>query len=167
MTDAYPVQDLLDRIGAHWPGAACAQSRMAIALIRIGELVRARTDRVLAEFNLTPAAFEVLVTLRASEPPRQMTPTELYRSALLTSGGMTKVLIELERRGAVERVPNPQDGRSRIVRMSEAGQALAERVMEKVGEVDRAHFQALAAGDLDAVHDQVLRLASAVEQAGD
>lgn len=167
MKDAYPVHSLLDRIGAHWPEAASGESRMAIALIRIAELIRARTDRVLAEFDLTPAAFEVLVTLRASAAPRQMTPTELYRSALLTSGGMTKVLIELERRGAVERVANPQDGRSRIVRMTDAGQRLAERVMDKVGEVDRAHFRAFQKGEIDALHDDVLRLAAAVEQSGE
>ncbi|WP_193748307.1 MarR family winged helix-turn-helix transcriptional regulator [Leisingera sp. ANG-M1] len=167
MTDIYPVQDLLDRIGAHWPEASFTQSRMAIALIRVGELIRARTDQVLTEFNLTPAAFEVLVTLRASAPPRQMTPTELYRSALLTSGGMTKVLIELERRGAVERLPNPEDGRSRIVRMTQAGQVLAEQVMAKVGEVDRRHFQMLGKSDLEALQDQVLKLAAAVERAVD
>lgn len=165
MSENFPVQDLLDRMTRNWPEAVSPESQIVIALIRFGDLIRKRTDRVLDRHNLTPAAYEVLVTLRAMAEPRQMTPTDLYRSTLLTSGGMTKVLIELERRGAVERIHNPEDGRSRIVRMTPVGKALAEDVTREVNLVDHSHFDALREEmSIDALRDNILRMVAATER---
>ena len=83
---------------------------------------------------------EVLVALRAQPVPRQLTPTELYRSVLLSSGGTTKVLIELERRELIERVANLKDGRSKIVRLTGEGERMAEQAMEIVMQHDKEHF---------------------------
>ena len=66
-----------------------------------------------------------------------MTPTELYGAVLITSGGMTKVLKQLEADGSVERSDNPKDQRSRFVRLTAAGAERAEAVMAAVAEHDR------------------------------
>lgn len=166
MSGIHPVGDLLARMEKHWPEAALPEAQMVIALVRFGEIIRKRTDEVLERHGLTAAAFEVLVSLRALPEPRQMTPTALYRSTLLTSGGTTKVLIELERRGAVERLANPEDGRSRIVQLTAAGAELAERVTAEVNEIDRSHFDLVRQEmDLEDLKAQVLRMVALTEQA--
>lgn len=140
MSDRIPVRALLERIRSHWPEAASTETDIVFSVIRFHELIRIRTEEALKDFGLTRAAFEVLVALRAQSAPRQLTPTELYRSVLLSSGGTTKILIELEGRSLVKRVPNPEDGRSKIVRLTPQGEKLAEEAMEIVMKHDREHF---------------------------
>jgi DNA-binding MarR family transcriptional regulator len=55
----------------------------------------------------------------------------------MSSGGMTKVLKQLEADGLVDRIDNPEDQRSRFVRLTPAGKILAEQVMEAVAGHDR------------------------------
>lgn len=140
MTVRVPISVLLQRIRCNWPEAATPETDIVFSIMRFQELIRLRSEEVLAEFKLTHAAFEVLVALRAQPAPRQMTPTELYRSVLLSSGGTTKILIELERQGFVERIPNPEDGRSRIVLLTRMGEQTVEKAMQRVMQGDKAHF---------------------------
>ena len=95
MTNRIPVRVLLERIRSNWPEAASPETDIVFSVIRFHELIKLRTEEALKRFGLTHAAFEILVALRAQPAPRQLTPTELYRSVLLSSGGTTKVLIEL------------------------------------------------------------------------
>lgn len=140
MTDRTPVRVLLERIRTNWPEAASPETDIVFSVIRFHELIRMRTEQVLKGFGLTHAAFEVLVALRAQPVPRQLTPTELYRSVLLSSGGTTKILIELERRELIERIANLDDGRSKIVRLTCEGERMAEKAMEFVMYHDKKHF---------------------------
>jgi DNA-binding MarR family transcriptional regulator len=76
-----------------------------------------------------PLNAAVLATLRGLPPPCELTPTELYGAVLISSGGLTKVLYGLEQRGLISRVADDTDGRSRRVRLTPAGRALAERTL--------------------------------------
>lgn len=140
MSDRIPVRVLLERLRDNWPEAVSPETDIVYSVIRFHELIRIRTEEALKRFGLTHAAFEVLVALRAHPAPRQLTPTDLYRSVLLSSGGTTKILIELERRELIERLPNPDDGRSKIVRLTDTGECLAEEAMEIVMLHDKEHF---------------------------
>ena len=64
--------------------------------------------------------------------PRQLTPTALYRSLLLSSGGLTKILHRLEAKGWIDRPANPADGRSLLVRLTRKGKAQVEQVVDAV-----------------------------------
>ena len=109
-------------------------------MIRLNGLARKGTDTVLDHHDLTPAAFEVLVTLRSMPAPRQLTPTELYRVNLLSSGGLTKILNTLSRRKLIELVSNRADGRSKLVRLTVKGKRLAEKTANAVSARDRSLF---------------------------
>ncbi|SLN52736.1 putative HTH-type transcriptional regulator/GBAA_1941/BAS1801 [Roseovarius albus] len=162
MSDKTPIHDLLGRIKEHWPTADTAETDIVFMILRLQDLIRINTESVLDDFDLSHASFEVLVALRARPEPRQLTPTELYRSALLSSGGTTKILIQLESRGLIERIANPSDGRSKIVRLTDAGAALVETAMTDVMACDRSFFtniedpsglSNLRATLFDALHD--------------
>jgi DNA-binding MarR family transcriptional regulator len=60
-----------------------------------------------------------------------MKPTELYRSLLVSSGLMTTRISRLEDAGLVERVPDPDDGRSVLVSLTPRGRDLAGRLLEE------------------------------------
>ncbi|MDP2579012.1 MarR family transcriptional regulator [Shimia thalassica] len=116
----------------HWPEVDTPTSITIIALIRLNDLVMERYKEILLGYGLTQAGFEVLATLRGLPEPNCLTPTELYRSILITSGGMTKVLKGLEENALILRKSNPDDQRSRFVQLTDKGRALAEASMEAV-----------------------------------
>ena len=64
--------------------------------------------------------------------------TELAEEARMTKQSMGELVVYLERRGYVERLPDPRDGRAKIVVLTEAGLRLIEAVVERVGEIEDA-----------------------------
>jgi len=134
----YTIAQVLQQFAENWPEAAGPETEVMLGLMRLNDIVIESTNRMVAGFGLTPAGFEVLMTLRAQPAPRRMTPTELYRAISITSGGMTKVLGQLEESGLILRLDNAEDARSRHVQLTAAGAAHIERVMQAVGDHDRA-----------------------------
>jgi DNA-binding MarR family transcriptional regulator len=164
MSDNLPVQVLLDRIKKNWGAAASPETDIVFAVVRFYELIRRRTDQALDEFELTPAAFEILVSLRAQPVPRQLTPTQLYRSVLLSSGGTTKVLNSLEDRGLIKRAPNPHDARSKIVKLTSAGARLAQKAMAAVMKQDKLHFAAFEReNEISDLRDVTMQMIAKIE----
>jgi DNA-binding MarR family transcriptional regulator len=164
MRDKIPIQILLDRIKTNWPDAASPETDIIFSVIRFHELIRLRTEEALRTFDLTHAAFEVLVALRAQPTPRQLTPTELAKSVLLSSGGTTKILIGLEQRGLIERVANPKDGRSKVVQLTRNGKLLSENAMGWVMKNDKIHFAGFKDDDAVRKHrDTIIELMRIIE----
>jgi DNA-binding MarR family transcriptional regulator len=48
---------------------------------------------------------------------------------MMTSGGMTAAIDRLERKGLVERVPNPADRRGSLVRLTDAGLGVVDEAI--------------------------------------
>jgi DNA-binding MarR family transcriptional regulator len=71
----------------------------------------------------------VLASLRREGRPYRLTPTELSKALMVTSGGMTKRLASLERRGLISREPHPRDGRSTAVTLTPEGKRLVDEVL--------------------------------------
>lgn len=93
-------------------------------------------DRWLAPIGLTFESFSLIVTLRRSGPPYELNPTALYRESLLSSGAITNRIDRVEREGLVRRLPDPNDRRGTIVRLTAKGRKLADRSIQ-------VHFEAL------------------------
>ncbi|MCK7614759.1 MarR family winged helix-turn-helix transcriptional regulator [Roseibium sediminicola] len=74
-----------------------------------------------ADIGLKTGEFDVLATLVRSGPPYKLTPTELYRSTMMSSGGMTARVDKLEKAGLVERCPHPDDRRALTVCLTGKG----------------------------------------------
>jgi DNA-binding MarR family transcriptional regulator len=85
-------------------------------------------DAVFAEHGLTRGSWDVLAALRRVGEPYRLTPTELYRALMRTSGAITHTLHRLEYAGLVERLLNPEDGRSLYVALTPQGVQLADTV---------------------------------------
>lgn len=78
-------------------------------------------EATLEQHGLSVADFDVLATLRRLGEPYVATPTLLTRSVMLSPSGMTARLDRLERIGYLERTGNPDDRRSFLVELTEAG----------------------------------------------
>ncbi len=62
--------------------------------------------------------------------PYSLTPTELFRSIMLSSAAMTNRLDRLEQRGLVERTPDPNDRRGVRIIPTKKGLELVDRAVE-------------------------------------
>jgi transcriptional regulator pecS len=98
-------------------------------LKRAAALIARELEKVYGEYGLTEGSFDVLATLRRSGAPYTLTPTELFSSLMVTSGTMTTRLKNLENQGLIDRLPNPDDARSMLVRLTEKGKELIEQAV--------------------------------------
>ena len=99
---------------------------------RIHRLAAALTPELTAlyaQFGLGEGEFDVLATLRRQGAPFELTPGDLSDRTMVTSGAVSKRVDRLEARGLVERRPSAVDGRSRTVRLTDAGRGLIDAAM--------------------------------------
>lgn len=157
MDQKFSISELRDRLEENWPEVVTPETEAVLGLMRISEIVNSRANDISSKFDLTPAAFDTLVTLRSMPKPRALTPSELFRSVLITSGGMTKVLDSLEAKGLIAREFQEKDKRSKRVVLTKAGEKIAENCMEAVLDGDRDLLrQALSKKDIARLRDLLL-----------
>jgi len=117
--------------------------------------------RHVRELGLTPAQFDIVATL-GNLPG--LTFRELGAKTLITKGTLTGVVDRLEQRGVVARVPNADDGRSTVVKLTRSGQRLFERVFPEHIAFCRRHFASLGEGELAALESHLGRLRDALHE---
>jgi DNA-binding MarR family transcriptional regulator len=84
--------------------------------------------------DVRPAHYAVFRYLK----PEGSRVTELAEEAGMTKQSMGELVIYLEQRGYVERLPDPRDGRAKLVVLTEAGLRWVEAAVERVGEIEDA-----------------------------
>ena len=84
----------------------------------INRRIKRGHEATLKEFGMTYPDWHVLTALRNGGP---RTPGVLARYLELSTGAMTSRLDKLENEGLIRRVPDPDDRRSVIVEITEAG----------------------------------------------
>jgi DNA-binding MarR family transcriptional regulator len=128
-----PPQDHVDTILAEWrrerPGLDVAPLGVLSRLFRTASLADTVLADAIAEHDLQPGWFDLLAALRRSGAPFELTPTQLLRSTLLSSGGMTKRLDRLAEAGLVERRPDPSDRRGTLVALTAKGKAVVDEAV--------------------------------------
>lgn len=84
-------------------------------------VLREHMNPLFASAGLQPGEFDVLATLRRSGEPFRLSPTRLYEATMISSGGMTSRIDRLEKAGLVERLPDPDDRRGKLIALTERG----------------------------------------------
>ncbi|MBE9068107.1 MarR family transcriptional regulator [Leptolyngbya cf. ectocarpi LEGE 11479] len=164
------TQDNIDKILVQWQHEAPTLDVSSLAVVgrvlRIAQVLEKHREAVLADFGLTVWSFDMLATLRRQGPPYQLKPTALYKHLMLSSGAMTNRIDRLEKDGMVTRLRDPDDRRSVIVQLSEAGVERIDAAMPVLFARERqflAHLSQTETADLilllrqflAAVHQQV------------
>lgn len=124
-------EDHVDRLREQWAQELPDLDTEPMAILgrafRLSNLVRPSIEATFADFGLDRGEFDVIGTLRRSGPPYRLTPTDMYASLMISSGGLTHRLDRLQKTGLIRREKSPHDGRSVLVALTEAGVALAEK----------------------------------------
>jgi DNA-binding MarR family transcriptional regulator len=96
---------------------------------RLAQLLQAELEPIFAAHGLNGGEFDVLAALRRAGRPYRLTPTELSKALMVTSGGMTKRLAALEGRELIRREPDPNDGRSTTVSLTREGKRRVDAIL--------------------------------------
>lgn len=109
-------------------------------------LDRARRD-AFAEHGIELWEFDVLAALRRAGGNYELSPGRLLRETMVTSGTMTNRVDRLAARGLVERLPDPNDRRGVLVRLTPEGRVAVDGAFEALVDAERDLLGELSAKD--------------------
>lgn len=137
------TSDHVDRIVEQWarerPELDTSGLRIGARVLRLQRYLDQTVAQAVSPFELQVGELNVLATLRRSGPPYQLTPTELYRGLLVSSGAMTNRLDRLEASDLITRTVDPDDRRRVQVALTVRGREVIDRAMDAhVASLDRA-----------------------------
>ena len=124
------VDSIVEQWGRQRPDLDVSALALLGRLFRVAHLADAVLTRGLDGYAIQPGWLDLLAALRRAGPPHELSPTELMRATLLSSGGMTKRLDRLAEQQLVTRRPDPSDRRGTLVRLTRHGKALIDKALE-------------------------------------
>ena len=131
-----PVAHLVERLSKNVFGAPDLGREAMLLVHRTSLLSQEMNKPIFAAEDLAPGAAEVLLTLRSFPAPHRRTPTELSESILMSIGGLSKAIREVETRGFVARQRNAHDARSVFIELTPKGVLVANRLLIALAETD-------------------------------
>jgi DNA-binding MarR family transcriptional regulator len=111
-----PPVDLTARLTGDEHQALKLWLRMMVCTTRVESAVR---SRLRTTFGITLPRFDMMAQLERY--PDGLRMGELSKRMMVTGGNVTGIADQLEREGLVARVPDPQDGRAFVVRLTPLG----------------------------------------------
>lgn len=152
------MRDHIDFVISQWestlPQLDASSMKIFGRMLRLIKHLDKKRSLALEEFGLHEGEFDVLATLRRAGHPCCLSPTQLYKALLVTSGAMTNRLNRLEQEGWIERIPDPGDKRSMLVSLTSKGQqqiesalsvhiSTQEEILSNLSAVQRCELEAL------------------------
>jgi len=162
-----PKRDGFDRVIEDWererpdldttPIGTIGRLRLA------GQLVSAFYERSVKPFDLRPADFFLLSELRRAGPPYTLSPGELSLELVRSSGGITRMLDQLEQRGWIRREPDPNDRRGVRVCLTDEGRELIDEAMVDHFENEAELFEDLSPANKQHLADLLREVVSILQ----
>jgi DNA-binding MarR family transcriptional regulator len=121
-----------------------AQTSLGFLLSQVGTYAARRFAERIAAIDLQPPLFRVLNVVDAAEGLSQQAIGEAIQAP---ASRMVAIVDELERRGLVERRPNPDDRRVRALYLTTAGRELLARGREIAAEHEKELTRGMSKAD--------------------
>jgi DNA-binding MarR family transcriptional regulator len=125
-------------------------------------------DRTMREtletFDLSHGEWRLIAHLRYSGPPYRGKPGKLGEHLGLSSGAMTNRLDNLERRGYLRRVDDPDDRRAVFVELTDEGNKLWEKAVGVQAEKEAIVDAALGSKQKQELNDLLRKLMNAFRE---
>lgn len=139
------VDTLLTQWATERPELDTTGLAVGARVVRIERFIGRVATELVQRFGLNEGELNVLAALRRAGAPNALTPTDLYKGLLLSSGAMTNRIDRLEERGLVERVRDDEDRRRILVVLTDEGRTVIDEAMD-------AHVDMLR-GTMDVLDD--------------
>ncbi|MCK8045456.1 MarR family transcriptional regulator [Shewanella sp. 1CM18E] len=160
------MEDVLQLNKDNWPECAETSFPALLRLTQVNNIFIQIVKDCVESYGLQSADFNLLTCLRRNPTPHVLSPTELYQSMLFSSGGLTKVLNRLHKMELIERLDNPEDKRSKLVKLSSTGKELVEEIMPVLHKQEKRMVEGITSEEL-VVLDQIMqRITSSMDRDG-
>lgn len=134
-------RDTVDRIVSEWatvrPDIDCSPLQIIGRVSRLSRLIDKRLTENFAEHGIEAWMYDVMATLRRIGHPHQTSAGDLVAQTMVTTGAITNRIDRLTKLGYVQRVPDANDRRKVIVRLTDDGLALVDEIVEGHLDVER------------------------------
>jgi DNA-binding MarR family transcriptional regulator len=143
--------DRVARIQAEWarerPDLDVTPQGVIGRLHRLAAVLTEQLAVVYRRHGLGEGEFDVLAALRRAGEPYERAPGELAQHTMVTTGAISKRIDRLERDGLVARRPGQDDGRRRVVALTDAGKRVIDQAFTEHMANERRLLDALDADD--------------------
>jgi DNA-binding MarR family transcriptional regulator len=164
------AQDFIDRSHAARQragrGIHVADTAGLVRVARLAALLARDMAEICSAVGLKSGQFQVLAELRGRDP-LPMNASDLARALVLTSGGMTPILDQLEERGLILRQMDGEDRRARRISITEKGRSAVIRALDQQIARHRALNAALSPEERETLSALLRKLLLAAEPAAD
>lgn len=104
-----------------------SNERVAILIKKIAMVIEKQSNHILQPYELTHTQYKILMLLlRNPETPIRQTDIETHFS--MTNPSVTGIIQNLEKKGLVEHVQNPDDKRSKLVKLTDQAVSMEEEL---------------------------------------
>ncbi len=158
------VAAILAEWGAERPDLDVTAVGVFGRISRIEQYKSAVLAGVYQRHRVDSGEYDVLAALRRAGSPYRLTPSQLYRSLLVTSATMTERLDRLERRRLVRRRPNPADRRSVQVELTARGRTIIDAAASDLVAVETALLDGLSRQEVATLATLLTKLSAHLEQ---
>lgn len=111
-----------------YPGASALATECFANLWRAAELLMGLHNRhTLDQHQLSPSARGVLAVVEGAGQPLE--PSVIAERLVVTTGSMTSLLDNLEKRDLIRRRPHPEDRRKLLIDVTPAAQAIIDELL--------------------------------------
>ena len=161
------MEDHVDGDAGHLGGAYPDWDLRGTALFgrvsRIERLLEVRRNEALRPERLTTADIDVLASLWRH--PAGQRPRDLRRTMMIGSGTLTPRLDRLEAAGWLQRRPDPDDLRGRLLLLTETGRRRVPELVERLLAVENEALAGLPRTAVERLVGDLRRLLSSVDSA--
>ena len=162
-----PSADQVDRLVEAWgrerPDLDLSPMEVLSRVTRVSHHLDQLRRSTFTAHDLEPWEFDVLAALRRAGSPYELSPGRLIRETLVTSGTMTNRVDRLAARGLVRRLPDPEDRRGVLVRLTDGGREAVDGALAGLLEREQGLLAALGASDRRRLAALLRQLSLAVE----
>ena len=145
--------DEVDRLIAAWrrerPDLDVDPMEVLSRVTRLARHLDLARRTAFAAHGLESWEFDVLSALRRAGRPYELSPGQLIRETMVTSGTMTNRVDRLTDKGLVDRLPDPDDRRGVLVRLTRRGQSSVDAALEDLLRRERALLKELSSAERD------------------
>jgi DNA-binding MarR family transcriptional regulator len=163
--------DEVDAIVAAWqrerPDLDVEPMRVLSRVTRLARHLDRVRSRAFAAHQLESWEFDVLAALRRTGEPYRLTPGQLIKQTLVTSGTMTNRVDRLSARGLVSREVHPEDRRGVLVTLTPAGQEQVDAALADLLTAEREIMADLGDADGEQLAGSLRRLLLRYSESGE
>jgi DNA-binding MarR family transcriptional regulator len=121
-------------------------------------------DAQLRDVGFAMSQLPVLIVLKQGKPLPQ---AELARMARVEQSSMAQLLNRMERDGLIERVPDPEDKRSRLISLTDSARQRMHEGKAIMDATVKIALQGLSTADIERFSELMLRIYGNLERAAE